>query len=187
MVPRRHFILPLYSFVRARLMAMQASRFERLVREHKDAVYRQMMRVCSAREDAEDALATALMLAYQSVDQLKDDGAFRSWLGTIGRRVCTRMRRNPSIQNVWEYAEERDLLDPEIAPFEMEVLKGCVKEAVEKLPKSYRTIYVACEIEERSIAEVANREAISEAAVKSRLHRARKMVRDQLDHSICAR
>jgi DNA-directed RNA polymerase specialized sigma24 family protein len=63
--------------------------FEGQVRLHKDAVYRQMIRVCNHREDAEDALATALLLAFKSYDRLESDEAFRTWLGTIGKRVCT--------------------------------------------------------------------------------------------------
>lgn len=165
---------------------MEAIRFERLVAEHKDAVYRQMVRVCSGREDAEDALATALLLAYQSLHQLKDEASIRGWLAMIGRRVCSRMRQHHKMQEVWDYAESHQLVDEEALPFEMEVLKGCVKQAVDELADGYREVYVACEIEERSLADVAKELEITEAAAKSRLHRARAMVRERLDHSICA-
>ena len=47
--------------------------FEALVNEHKDAVYRQMVRTCENREDAEDVLIEALMRAYQQLDQLQED------------------------------------------------------------------------------------------------------------------
>lgn len=164
---------------------MEATRFERLVAEHKDAVYRQMARVCSGREDAEDALATALMLAYQSLHQLKDETAFRGWLAMIGRRVCSRMRQHPKMQEVWDYAESHDLVNEEES-LEMEVLKGCVKQAIAELADGYREVYEACEIEEHSLAHVAKELGITEAAAKSRLYRARVMVREQLDHSICA-
>ncbi|MBL8059192.1 MAG: sigma-70 family RNA polymerase sigma factor [Chthonomonas sp.] len=166
---------------------MESSQFELMVEEHKDAVYRQMTRVCNGREDAEDALATAIMLAFQSLHQLKDEGAFRGWLAMIGRRVCSRMRQHPKMQEVWEYADAHQLIDRDAEPFEMEVLKGCVKQAVEELDESYRQVYEACEIEEHSLADAAKQLGITEAAAKSRLHRARAMVRDRLDHSICAR
>ena len=51
--------------------------FERLANEHKDAVYRQMLRVCGNREDAEDVLIEALLKAYQHMHQLNDPAAFR--------------------------------------------------------------------------------------------------------------
>ena len=46
--------------------------FEALANEHKDAVYRQMIRVCGNREDAEDVLIEALLKAYRHLDQLRD-------------------------------------------------------------------------------------------------------------------
>jgi RNA polymerase sigma-70 factor, ECF subfamily len=165
---------------------LNPDRFERLVNQHKDAVYRQMMRVCAHQQDAEDALATALLLAFQAADTLNSDQAFRSWLGTIGKRVCTRLRAHSGIQRVWEFAEEHDLIDPNVDAFEMEVLKGCVQQAVEELPELYRGPYVACEIEEKTIEEAAREFDRSEAAIKSQLHRARKMVRERLDRSVCA-
>lgn len=165
---------------------MDATRFEKLVNQHKDSVYRQMARVCSHREDAEDALATALMLAFQSADRLSSEEAFRSWLSTIGRRVCTRMRSSPSMQPVLELAEDLKVINNDPEPFEMEVLKGCVQEAVNDLPEIYREVYQACEIEERTVPEVAEGLGLSVAATKSRLLRARAMVRERLDHSICA-
>ncbi len=161
-------------------------RFEQLVNKHKDAVYRQMIRVCNHREDAEDALATALMHAFKAYDRLESDDAFRSWLGTIGKRVCTRMRSHAGIQTAFEYAEEHDLIDENKSEFDLAVLKGCVKDAIEELQPIYRDIYIACELNEKSVVEAAEELHISHNAAKSRLLRARAMVRDMLDRSVCA-
>lgn len=160
--------------------------FESQVRKHKDAVYRQMIRVCNHREDAEDALATALLLAFQSYNRLETDEAFRTWLGTIGKRVCTRMRSHANIQNALEYAEEHDLIDQDTSEFDLAVLKGCVKDAIEELTPPYRDIYIACELNEKTVVEAAKELKISHNAAKSRLLRARAMVREMLDRSICA-
>ncbi len=54
--------------------------FETLVNQHKDAVYRQMLRVCGNHADAEDVLIEALLKAYRHLDQLRDSVAFRAWL-----------------------------------------------------------------------------------------------------------
>jgi RNA polymerase sigma-70 factor (ECF subfamily) len=167
-------------------MSMQSSKFESLVRKHKDAVYRQMARVCGNKEDAEDALASALMLAFRASDQLASDEAFRTWLSTIGKRVCTRMRNHPSIQKTLEYAEEHDLVDRGVGEFDLAVLKGCVRDAVEALPEVYRAIYVKCELDEATVPEAAKELGISHAAAKSRLLRARAIVREKLDRSVCA-
>lgn len=165
---------------------MSAERFEQLVNQHKDAVYRQMVRVCNHREDAEDALGTALLQAFKAYDQLESDYAFRRWLGTIGKRVCTRMRSHSGIQAAFEYAEEHDLVAPDKSEFELAVLKGCVKDAIDDLPDIYKNIYIQCELNENSVPEAAKELGISHNAAKTRLLRARALVRDKLDHSICS-
>lgn len=167
-------------------MPVDAERFERLVNEHKDSVYRHMVRVCGQREDAEDALATALMQAFKAADKLSSEAAFRSWISTIGRRVCTRMRNHPAIEQALEFAEERGLTLGEDVNFDMAILKGCVREAITALPETYRMVYELCEIEEKTVPEAAEELGISVAAAKSRLFRARAMVREQLDASVCA-
>lgn len=167
-------------------MPLDAPRFEELVNEHKDAVYRQMVRVCGHREDAEDALATALMQAFRAADQLASEETFRGWLATIGRRVCTRMRHHGGVAEALEFAEERGLTAGEDAGFDLAILKGCVHDAVSALPETYRAVYERCELDEQTVPEAASDLGLSVAAVKSRLLRARSMVRETLDQSVCA-
>lgn len=154
--------------------------------EHKDAVYRQMVRVCGQREDAEDALATALMHAFRAADQLASEDTFRAWLATIGRRVCTRMRHHNGIADALEFAEERGLTAGDDANFDLAILKGCVRDAVTALPETYREVYERCELDEQTVPEAAEALGLSVAATKSRLLRARAMVRQELDQSVCA-
>ncbi len=165
---------------------MHEGEFEELVNEHKDSVYRQMARVCGNREDAEDALATAIMQAFQAYDRLSSDEAFRAWLGTIGKRVCYRMRSHSGIMKALEFAEEHDLVAAHVDEMELNLLKGCVKDAVEGLDEVYRDVYLMCEIEERTVEETATTLGLTVAAAKSRLLRARTKVREMLDHSICS-
>jgi len=65
--------------------------FDVLTRQHKDSVYRQMLRVCGNREDAEDFLVEALLKAYRHLNQLRDLVAFRAWLApaTLYARTWT--------------------------------------------------------------------------------------------------
>lgn len=165
---------------------MHLGEFEELVNEHKDSVYRQMARVCGNREDAEDALATAIMQALQAYDRLGSDEAFRAWLGTIGKRVCYRMRSHSGILKALEFAVEHDLVASHVDEMELNLLKGCVQDAVEGLDEVYRDVYLMCEIEERTVEEAATTLGLTVAAAKSRLLRARTKVREMLDHSICS-
>jgi RNA polymerase sigma-70 factor, ECF subfamily len=74
--------------------------FDRLAQRHRDAVYRQMVRVCGNRDDAEDVLVEALVSAYRHMESLRDEGAFRGWLATIGRRVCGKVRAREALEPV---------------------------------------------------------------------------------------
>src|SRR5262250_2043431 len=71
--------------------------FEQLANRHKDAVYRQLMRACGNREDAEDVLIEALLKAFSHLNQLQNADAFRAWLAQIGRRVCWQLKQREAL------------------------------------------------------------------------------------------
>jgi RNA polymerase sigma-70 factor, ECF subfamily len=168
--------------------------FEALANEHKDAVYRQMVRVCGNREDAEDVLIEAMLKAYRHLDQLRDSVAFRSWLAQIARRVCWQLKKRESLMPLLQLSAledegkqisgDRIAIETQLAARQMkELLSG----AVNDLPPSYRTVYELRDIEELSGSEVAKRLGISVAAMKSRLHRARELLRQRLDAAFTGR
>jgi RNA polymerase sigma-70 factor (ECF subfamily) len=166
--------------------------FDRLLARHKDAVYRQMVRVCGNRDDAEDALVEAMLSAYRAMGQLEDPAAFGGWLATIARRVCLRMRRREELAPILNLDASptltQTLADPGPLPLEaleMGELKACVQQAVGRLPELYRDVYVMREVEERTANETAARLGLTIPALKSRLHRARAMVREALDQGVC--
>ena len=82
--------------------------FEALANEHKDAVYRQMIRVCGNREDAEDVLIEALLKAYRHLDQLRDSVAFRAWLAQIAKRVCWQLKQQDSLMPLLQLSALED-------------------------------------------------------------------------------
>lgn len=163
---------------------------DKLIALHKDSVYRQLVRTCGNREDAEDALVESLVAAWQASDRLENPAAFRGWVGTIARRVCTHIRESDKLKPVLGdegFVESVAAVtnDPE-AEAEFSQMKGCISEAVSSLPEEYREVYVLRELQGAGTTEVAEKLGLSEAAVKSRLHRARDRVRDALDQSVCA-
>ena len=161
---------------------------ERLINRHKDAVYRQMVRTCGNRVDAEDALAEAIFAALKASDQLKQPDYFQAWLSRIGTRSCARMRirerlvQMSSVEDLEAHGFEISSggIGPEMAA-ELSAMKACVTGAIELLPQRYREVYLRREIYGERAEAVANALGISLPAVKSRLLRARLMVRDALD------
>jgi len=168
--------------------------FEALVNEHKDAVYRQMIRACGNREDAEDVLIEALLKAYRHLDQLREMVAFRSWLAQIARRVCWQLKEREALLPLLQLStledegqqvrEKRPDVEAEVA---LKQMKDLLMEAVRSLPPDYRSVYELRDLEEVPGDEVARRLGISLAAMKSRLHRARELVRHHLDTALAGR
>jgi RNA polymerase sigma-70 factor, ECF subfamily len=165
--------------------------FDALARQHKDSVYRQMVRVCGNREDAEDVLIEALLKAYRHLDQLRESAAFRAWLAQIAKRVCWQLKERESLLPLLQLSamedEGREVPGVEPPPdvqAAQQQMRQLLKEAVETLPPLYRTVYELCDIEDLRGDEVAERLGISRAAMKSRLHRARDLVRTYLDAAL---
>jgi RNA polymerase sigma-70 factor (ECF subfamily) len=168
--------------------------FDALATAHKNAVYRQLIKACGNREDAEDVLVEALLKAYRSLGQLREQTAFRAWLAQIGRRVCWQLKERQALEPVLQLSaledRGRQAVDPAPSPETMlargrlhELLQG----AIDSLPPTFRDVYVLRDLEGHSGDDVARRLGISLAAQKSRLHRARSMVRARLDREFAGR
>jgi RNA polymerase sigma-70 factor, ECF subfamily len=167
--------------------------FEALAIAHKDAVYRQLIKSCGNPEDAEDVLVEALLKAYRHLGQLQDPAAFRAWLAQIGRRVCWALKQRESLAPLIQLStlEERgrEPVDPAAAPDTQAMrseLRARLDEAVARLEPPYRDVFILRDIDELPGDVVAQRLGISVAAQKSRLHRARRQVRDYLDAMLAA-
>jgi len=165
--------------------------FESLVNQHKDAVYRQMIRVCGNHQDAEDVLIEALFKAYRNLDQLRDAVAFRAWLARIASRVCWQLRKRESLQPLLQLSmlddEGRELSAPQPpadAQVELREMKQKLAGAIASLPEAYRRVYEMRDLQNLRGDEVAKKLHISATAMKSRLHRARTLVRAQLDAAL---
>jgi len=165
--------------------------FEELANENKDAVYRQMLRVCGNREDAEDVLIEALLKAYRHLETLRDSGAFRAWLAKIARRVCWQLKEREALLPLLQLSTLEDegvgIASKEPPPEAIAAsreMKRMLLEAVANLPDEYRDVYELRDVQERPGEEVAAKLGISQAAMKSRLYRARELLRERLDAAL---
>lgn len=164
--------------------------FEQLSNQHKDAVYRQMVRLCGNREDAEDVLMESLLKAYRGLAGLSAPEAFRSWLGRIANRVCWQLRQKEAMLPLLQLSamEEDGQQAVDAAPSAEEKasaaeMKQIFKTALDSLPADYRAVYELRAIEELSGDETARRLGLSIPAMKSRWLRAKKLFRERLDQS----
>lgn len=155
-----------------------------LVRAYHERVYRFGLRACRDAFDADDAVQEAFSrLAYRA--DVQCDPGVLAWLLTTVRRTCQRLLR-PFVrqQRLGERLDEVDEAPSEApspeAALERWQLVSSVHAAIARLPAPYREVLVLRDLEGMSGDEVAQRLGLSEAAMKSRLHRARNLVRDEL-------
>jgi RNA polymerase sigma-70 factor (ECF subfamily) len=164
---------------------------ERLLMRAQEVAYRFSLLICGHPQDAEDVMQDALMKTYQHVRQLNDPDAFRTWLYTTVRNACQMKRRRRSGEpahfiSIDERAmpQHFDVADSAKAA-EQKLVDASIdtrlRQALAALPAAYRMIVVLREVEGLSTREVSVVTGISEANVKTRLHRARTMLRRQLE------
>jgi RNA polymerase sigma-70 factor, ECF subfamily len=166
------------------------SDFNELVIRHKDAVYRQMVRVCGNQADAEDVLQDALLNAYRALGSLRDRAAFQAWLATIARNACHRLKRKEALQPLLDLSDPGELPvatpDPSAESQVVRMdLERCVKAALARLPDASREVLELRDMHGVTAPDAARQLGISVPALKSRLHRARGQLRHELD--VCFR
>ncbi len=133
-------------------------------------------RACSTTEDAEDAVQIALWQLYRKIGALRTAATVASWLFRIIERECYRLFHARDRLQALDKSLDAVLRQE---PLPLALRKDLVA-AITMLPEPYRQILILRDIDELSASEAADQLAISIDAVKSRLHRARAMVRDHL-------
>lgn len=158
---------------------------EALVRAYHDRVYRFGLRACRDPFDADDAVQEAFVKLARRPDVQRDAGVL-SWLMSVVRHSCFRGFRPFARLRVWlgDPVDDLDVIaseepTPETAMERFELVSR-VHRVIATLSPTYREVLLLRDLEGCSGEEVAARLGISEAAMKSRLHRARSLVRDRL-------
>jgi RNA polymerase sigma-70 factor (ECF subfamily) len=166
--------------------------FETLVRRHERRVYRVALAVLGNAEDAEDAMQDAFIKAYRHLDQFRGESRFTTWLTRIAvnEAIQKRQARKQSVPLDEVPHAERPIPqrfepwggNPE-SHYSKQEIRGLVESAIQALPSSYRETLILRDIEGLSAAEAANVLGIKVGALKSRLLRARLMIRERLSAS----
>jgi len=138
-----------------------------------ERIFRYTYRMLGNRTDAEDATAETFLRVLRRSAELRADGAFRTWLFRIARNLCIDKMRQHKLMELpndahYSGAEERA------------TLRVTVQQALSDLPIEYREPLVLCDLEDMAAREAAEVLKISVPALKSRLYRGRKALRDKL-------
>jgi len=172
--------------------AGDAAAFEELVNRYEKKIFRLTMNITRNREDAEDAMQDAFMKAYSHLDRFHEDSRFYTWLVRIAaNEALMRLRkRRPNQFSLDEPIESEDDFVPQQIEdwgpspeqrFAQTELRDILRGVIEDLPHDFRIVFLLRDVEGLSTEETAAAVGISEAAVKSRLLRARLKLRKKLD------
>jgi RNA polymerase sigma-70 factor, ECF subfamily len=170
---------------------------EALVRRYQDRVYGFAMRMCRNVEDAKDILQETFLGMVRALPDFRGESRFTTWLYRIASNACLKKHRRGVFDPEPEQVISLDALiprpdaegrKPEIPDWsedaERALLRGelarQIEAAIDTLPREYRIVLLLRDVEGFSAEETAEMLRLSVPAVKSRLHRARVIVRQQL-------
>ena len=178
-----------------RFLAGEQSVFHDLIRPYEQMYYRLAFSILRNEQDAEDAVQQAIVTLFTRLDQLKEPERFKQWSMRVVQneaRLLWRRRRQGQYESIddreengneisfrgpRDFADWRDL--PSEAAEKSELQEALLK-ALESIPASYREILLLRDVEQLNVAETMEILGISEATVKTRLHRARLRLREAL-------
>ncbi len=157
--------------------AQQGNRkdLENLLFKAQPDIRRYAMKHCMIG-DVDDAVQEVLLTMARKLESLRVIAALSSWLFTSTRRECRKLGRVALRSDPWDENRADEWLESASGP---ELLYE-VLDALDHLPDDYRQVLLLKDYQQLSNQEIAERLNISLAATKSRLHRAREMVRDYL-------
>lgn len=158
---------------------------EALLLRHQAEVYRFGMKMCRDPEDAKDVLQDTLLALARGVRDFRGASSLSTWLYTVTRSFCIKKRRKrkhapvhvDSIEHTTALADDAPAPDERVATREAQ---HAVEKAIASLEPMYREVLLLRDVEGLTAPEVSEVLGLSIQAVKSRLHRARMAVRENL-------
>lgn len=144
-----------------------------------------LARCGDSRADVEDITQDAMLAAQRYLSSFRGDASLRTWMYKLVMSACSRRRRgrknDPALHRPLEHAEEVGTggSDPELDALVSERL-AALRGAMQELRDEDRELLGAAEWEEQSMEQIARRFALTVPAVKSRLFRVRRQLRERV-------
>lgn len=181
----------------ARVLGGESALFELIMRRYNRLLYRLARSILRSDADAEDVVQEAYLRAYTRLDQFKGPHGFRSWLCRIAINEALRRVRGAkpkfSLDDVdsdeaavcWASESLRALPNTSTESGAMGAeLIGFLEIAIDELPVAYRAVFMLRAVEQYDVAETAQCLGINPATVKTRFHRARRLLQNALDRHV---
>jgi len=181
-----------------RIRHRDGTAFRVIMQRHNRRLYRVARSVLGDDSEAEDVVQEAYMRAFTHLDGFRGEARLSTWLTRIAlNEAMGRLRqRRPlvdlkGIDAISDQGEARVIVlpssrqdgDPEAAAARAEV-RRLLERAVDQLPDPFRIVFVLRDMEEMTIEETATQLGLRPETVKTRLHRARRLLRQSLDKTL---
>jgi RNA polymerase sigma-70 factor (ECF subfamily) len=182
----------------ARAAAGDGPAFTTIMRRHNRLLFRTARSILKSDAEAEDALQDAYLRAWRAIDGFRAEAKLSTWLVRIViNESLARLRRARSAQVIpLDGAAEGDYNDteermedddparqPEHVVMRAEV-RRLIETGIDRLPDAFRSVFILRAVEEMSVEDVAAVLDVPEATVRTRLFRARGLLRERLSRDI---
>jgi RNA polymerase sigma-70 factor, ECF subfamily len=176
----------------ARILAGEKELFYQLIEPHQRRIYLAAWSILRNEADAEDAAQDAILKAFTHLGQFRVEARFSTWLIQIAineARMRIRKQHSEIMKPLIEQEDaESDYKPQEFADWreipsealERKEIRNALEQALAGIAQKYREVFLLRDVQHLSIEEAAEALGLSPAAVKTRLLRARLMLRDLL-------
>lgn len=180
-----------------RLAARDERAFNELVQLYGDRVFRLVHRMLGRREEAEDMAQEVFVQVFKAIDQFRGDSKLGTWVYRIAVNTCKNRnkylsRRHSDREEEFEPIAERSALgeshaltSSEYAPPDQVVagyqVEKIVRQCILELDDDFREVLVLRDLEDLSYEDIVEITGHPEGTVKSRLHRARAMLKAKVE------
>jgi RNA polymerase sigma-70 factor (ECF subfamily) len=165
-------------------------------REHAPRVYSLARRLLNNDADAEDVTQDVLLQVVRKLDTFRGEAAFPTWLHRVTVNAALEHRRKRAAQHSHREPDpfgeflDREDISPPVRGWTVSAAQQAldhetrqvIEQAIARLPDLYRDVFVLADVEGLPNAEIGEMLGLSVPAVKSRLHRARLLMRKALAH-----
>ena len=179
-----------------RALARDDTAFRIIMERHNRRLYRIARGILRNDTEAEDVVQEAYVSAFTHLDGFRGDSSLVTWLARITmNEALGRLRRERLAVDLDTFEAQRTEAqiiqfpqtvtsdDPERTMAQREILQ-LVERATDNLPEIFRIVFITRVIEGMSVEETADLLGLKPETVKTRLHRARRLVREQLNKQI---
>jgi RNA polymerase sigma-70 factor (ECF subfamily) len=157
-------------------------------------LYRVARSIMRNDEDAEDALQAAYLKAFNALPRFRGESSIGTWLTRIVINEALAMRRGTKMACAWNEGQAipgsgRIVafplagVDPEKSLAQRQI-QALIEQAIDELPDAFRTVLVARVLEQMSVEETAAALSLRAETVKTRLHRARHLLREAIERRV---